>query len=240
MRIHILQHEPSEQVGPGNIKKWAKENNHKLSTTRVDLKEAYPHSSEFDFLIILGGFQSAYQEEKHRWLKDEKQWIQAMIEKDKHVLGICLGAQLIADTMGGKAKKHTHKEIGWWPVQFNNKAFMHPLLKGMPKEATFYQFHQDTFMLPELSEHLAENQASVNQAFAINKRVLALQFHPEIQITAAKNMLKSFKVHPKEDQRFIQNAKEITKENYFQKSENLLYKILNNFEYQISKESEEA
>lgn len=191
------------------------------------------------FLIILGGFQSAYDEENYTWLKEEKRWIRSIIEKNKHVLGICLGAQLIADTMGGEAKRHTHKEIGWWLVQFNEKVLTHPLLKGMPKEAIFYQFHQDTFTISESSEHLAGNQASINQAFSINDRVLALQFHPEVQMTAAKNMLKSFKINPKENKTFIQNAKEITKEKHFLNSENLLYAILDNFEYEILKASEE-
>lgn len=235
MKIHILQHESSELVGPGNIVKWASKKNHQITTTRVDLNEAYPESKEFDLLIILGGFQSAYDEENYEWLEEEKRWIRVMIEKNKYVLGICLGAQLIADAMGGKAKKHIHKEIGWWPVQFNERALSHPLLKGMPKEATFYQFHQDTFQLPEMSDHLAENKASKNQAYSINEHVLALQFHPEVQVCSAKNMLKLLKIHPKEATPFIQNEAEIIKSKHFQKSEKLLYKILNNFEYQILK-----
>lgn len=233
MNIHILQHGKSEIVGPGTIQEWAKEKKHKINTTRVDLNEPYPELNEFDFLIILGGVQGAYEEEKHPWLKKEKNWIRYVIEQQKHVLGICLGAQLIAESMGGKAKKHSHKEVGWWPIKFVKQVNNHPLLKNIPDNKHFYQFHQDTFTLPSSGELLAYNHVCKNQAFSIGNRVLALQFHPEMTLENATSMIEELNETFNEESSFIQNSKQIIKVQKFKNTLFYMKKILNNFEYQL-------
>ncbi|MFB7638309.1 type 1 glutamine amidotransferase [Peribacillus butanolivorans] len=233
MKIHILQHEVPEFGGPGVIKQWAEEKGHAISITRVDLKESYPSLCEFDLLVILGGLPGVNEEEEYPWLKEEKVWIRSVIDNKKHVLGICLGAQLIADSMGGKVDKHIMKEIGWWPVEFDKEGQSHPLLKGLPKEATFYQVHQDTFTIPPTGTHLAESKACKNQAFSIGDRVLALQFHPEVTMENAEYIVEKLNHVFKEEAPFIQTPEQLLRESNFQDSQVYMYQILSNFESQI-------
>ncbi|HLR68362.1 MAG TPA: hypothetical protein VK105_14745 [Virgibacillus sp.] len=70
--------------------------------------------------------------------------------------------------------------VCWWPIEFTKEAQSHPLLKGLPKEAIFFEHHQDYFTIPDGATHLAKSKACQNQAYAIGDRVLALQFHPEM------------------------------------------------------------
>lgn len=234
MEIQILQHEEPEVGGSGVIEQWAEEKNHTINITRVDLKESYPPLNDFDFLIILGGGPGAYEEGKYPWLRREKAWIKTVIEEKKYVLGICLGAQLIADAMGGKASKHDVKEIGWWQVKFNHEGQTHLLLKGLPKEGTFYQFHQDTFTIPNHGTHLAESIACKSQAFSIGNHVLALQFHPEMTKEMSKHIIEASSHNLKEETPYVQTIEQLLEKDNYQDSQFYMYKILNNFEAQIN------
>ena len=233
MKIHVLQHEEPEIGGPGVIKQWAEEKGHQLTITRIDLEESYPAVEDFDLLVVLGGIPGAYEEEKYPWLIEEKKWVRSVIEEKKYVLGICLGAQLIADAMGGKSAKHDVKEIGWWPVEFTKEAQSHPLLKGLPNEATFYEFHQDYFTIPSGATHLAKSKACQNQAYAIGNRVLALQFHPEMVIESTKYVVEKIGGMLKEDGPYIQKPEQLLEKDKFQVSQVHMYQIMDNFASQI-------
>ena len=114
MRIHSIEHEPFE--GLANIEVWAKSKGHTITRTRIYKNEGFPDIDDFDWLIIMGGSMSTYEEEKYPWLIPEKKFIGDAIAKKKLLLGICLGSQLIADVLGGKVSPNTYKEIGWFPV----------------------------------------------------------------------------------------------------------------------------
>lgn len=177
LRVHALINYSIADLGM--INEWAESKGHTVTTTSVYENQNFPNMNEFDLLIILGGVMGAYEEEQNPWLLHEKQFILKAIECKKALLGICLGSQLIAEVLGGKVYPHIHKEIGWWPVRFFNEVENFSLFNGLPKELSLFQFHGDTFDLPEGATRLAESEATRNQAFIYSDRVVGLQFHPE-------------------------------------------------------------
>lgn len=179
MRIHAFINYAVADLG--SIEQWAKDRGHSISTTAVFEKETFPDIHSFDMLVILGGMMGAYEEDEYPWLFEEKQCIRQAIESKKIVLGICLGAQLIAEALGGKAYPHMHHEIGWWDVRFEEKVEQIPLFHHLPRKLKFFQYHGDTFDLPEGARWLAESDGCKNQVFLYGDRVLGLQFHPEFR-----------------------------------------------------------
>src|SRR5690606_34973423 len=130
MRIHYFQHELFE--GLGMIADWATKHGHTLTRTAFYEPEAtLPDLQDYDALIVMGGSMGVYDEYRLPWLKAEKAHIRAAIDADKYVLGICLGAQLLASSLGAKVAPHTHKEIGWFPVAMTDTGATHRLLSGL-------------------------------------------------------------------------------------------------------------
>ena len=121
MNIHFFQHVEFE--GLGIIENWIRNNHHNLTATKFYSKLELPEINEIDFLIIMGGHMSVYDDNRYYWLKYEKDFIERAIKHNKKILGICLGAQLLAVTLGAKVHKNDFKEIGWFPVKkiFKNK-----------------------------------------------------------------------------------------------------------------------
>lgn len=178
MRIHYLQHVPFEN--PGNIVKWAYKKGHKLTGTHLYNYETVPEMDQFDFLVIMGGPMNIYEEGKYEWLKYEKKFIKEAIDNNKIVLGICLGAQLITEVLGGKVTENNEKEIGFFSVNFNEEALESPLFKGFSKEFPVFQWHGDTFSeLGKGVSLIAASEACSNQAFVYKDRVIGFQFHME-------------------------------------------------------------
>lgn len=118
MRIHYIQHVHFET--PANIYRWADYKSTRWGT-KLFLNDPFPDIGSFDLLVILGGPMGVYDEDEYPWLKDEKKFIERSIKSGKKILGICLGAQLIADVLGGKVYKNRYKEIGWFDVQLTSE-----------------------------------------------------------------------------------------------------------------------
>jgi GMP synthase (glutamine-hydrolysing) len=128
-------------------------------------------------LIVMGGPQSANDGEEY--LRTELRRIEAMMAAGKPVLGICLGAQLIAKALGQRVYRNAAKEIGWFPLHFTPAGSGDPLLNGLPNPATVLQWHGETFDLPSGAEHLASSELCRNQAFRYGSQVYGFQFHLE-------------------------------------------------------------
>lgn len=173
MRAHFFQHVPFE--GLGAINTWLQTADYHITSTPFFQSTSIPPSSQVDFLIILGGPMSVNDEAQFPWLKLEKNYIREMIEAGKPVLGICLGAQLIASALGAKVGPNPGKEIGWFPIQGLSTAagFVFP-----PSMEVFH-WHGETFDLPPQATLLARSEACPNQAFQIGQTVIGLQFHLE-------------------------------------------------------------
>ena len=181
MRVHWFQHVPFE--GLGAIEEWLLARGHVLSCTRFHAGEILPNNSEgFDWLIVMGGPMNVYQYRDFPWLRPEKQLIREAIAAGKRVLGICLGAQLVADVMGGKVYQNDVREIGWFSVCAVPREGSSPFV--FPEEASVFHWHGDTFSLPPGSVWLAKSEGCAHQAFSIGKHVLGLQFH--LEMTAAE------------------------------------------------------
>lgn len=206
LRIHYLQHVPFE--GLGSIDEWVSANGYVLTSTQFFTNSNLPEPDDIDWLIIMGGPMGVYDEEKFNWLASEKQLIKEAIEAGKTVIGICLGAQLIAEVLSAKVYPNDYKEIGWYPIELNEQALENRLFKGFAEKLTVFHWHGDTFDLPANAMWLASSEACKNQAFLYNERVLGLQFHFEMTERALKNMVENgsaeFKPAP-----FIQTEKMI-------------------------------
>jgi len=181
MRLHYLQHGPTE--GPGLIAEWAASNQHTISGTHLYRAETPPSADSFDWLVIMGGPMNIYEYRNHPWLRGEKQLISEAINKGKTVLGVCLGAQLIADVLGAKIYQNPEIEIGWFPVRFLDERKSVHAFQEFPTELTPLHWHGDTFDLPSGAIRLAESDGCKNQAFAYGEKVIGLQFHIEVPET---------------------------------------------------------
>lgn len=170
----VIRHVPHE--GLGLIEE---------SLAAAGVSHCYYHPSEtdsdmgrFDYLVILGGPWSVY--DNFPWLEAETELIKQTIEKGIPLLGICLGAQLIARTLGAIVSPCDTKEIGWYPLNLTGAGSSDNVLGNLEAEETVFQWHGDTFDIPEGAEHLASSPNCTNQAFRYGDSTWALQFHLEV------------------------------------------------------------
>lgn len=176
MRVHYLQHVPFE--GLGSIEAWLKVHGCKITCTRFFESYQLPKPTELDLLIVIGGPMSVNDEDAFPWLVEEKAFIRECIQKRKRVLGICLGAQLIASAMGARVYPNPVKEIGWWPVY--GLTSTNDTIFRFPPVFEVFQWHEETFDLPPGAVHLARSEGCENQAFQLGRSVIGLQFHLEM------------------------------------------------------------
>ena len=184
MRVHVLQHVPFE--GLGSIGPWLEKQEAKVSYTRFFASPRLPALNSIEMIIAMGGPMSANDEDKLPWLVLEKQFIHSAVLRGIPVLGVCLGAQLVAAAMGARAYRNPVSEIGWFPV----RAVATP--KGdfaFPEECMAFHWHGETFDLPARAVRLAESDGCKNQAFQLNRNAIGLQFHLETTLESVSALL---------------------------------------------------
>jgi GMP synthase-like glutamine amidotransferase len=177
MRLHSLEHVPFEDLA--RIGTWGENQEYLLSRTRFYMNDSLPTLSAIDWLVVMGGPMNIYEEDRYPWLIREKAFIADAIAHGKLVLGICLGAQLIADVLGGPVSPNQYKEIGWLPVSLTASASNSPLFHKLPSEFIAFHWHGDTFQIPPGALGAAFTPGCPNQAFVYKDRVAGLQFHLE-------------------------------------------------------------
>lgn len=229
MRIHYFQHVPYET--PANIFKWAKEKNVTMSGTHLYKNDPFPDFSSFDMLLIMGGPMGVYDEDKYPFLKKEKIFIENAIKLGKKVLGICLGAQLIAEVMGSKIYKCENKEIGWFPVFKTDEAEKSKYFFDFPEKLEVFHWHGDTFDLPEGTKHIFYSEGCKNQAFeSEDGKILGLQFHFEVDEDTVKTWIKEGEDEIKTTGKYIQKPEDMTSnKQLFEKLEEHLYILMDRF-----------
>jgi GMP synthase (glutamine-hydrolysing) len=177
-RLHYFQHVPFE--GLGSIETWAEDAGFQISGTRFFRNDPLPDVDDLEWLVIMGGPMNIYEESAYPWLRDEKKVIHQAIVRGKTVLGICLGAQLVADALGAAVKANRYREIGWFSIHKTTTAEKVRVAAALPDGLPVLHWHGDTFDLPNNSVHLAKSDACDHQGFVVNQRVVGLQFHLEV------------------------------------------------------------
>ena len=179
MRIHLLEHDPID-IRRNNITTWAEKKGYAVGWTDVFTGARIPSQSNFDWLIVMGGSQHAWEEQSHRWLADEKRFITEVLSADKVILGICFGAQLLAEALGGRVFPNQKEEIGWYRVRLSPHGRQSFLFKNVPETFLTFHWHSDHFSLPPGCTGLAYSEPTPYQAYTHkNHRIAGLQFHPE-------------------------------------------------------------
>lgn len=185
MQVQVLQHVPFE--GLGSIAAWLSERGAAVHTTRFYQPPVLPDPRSIDLVIAMGGPMSVNEEREYPWLKEEKAFVRKAVDGGTAVLGVCLGAQVIASALGARVFAHAHKEIGWFPVQAvstDADAFR------FPPQTTVFHWHGETFDLPPGAIHLAKSAGCNNQAFQIGRNVIGLQFHLETTPETADQLIR--------------------------------------------------
>jgi GMP synthase-like glutamine amidotransferase len=190
LRIEILQHVAFE--GLGSMEAWFRPRGHSLKFTRLYEGElpgdgAHPPA---DWLIVMGGPMGVHDEAEFPWLTAEKLAIEAALKRGASLLGVCLGAQLLAHVLGAHVTRNLEKEIGWFPVHLAPEAAEAWPGKVFPSAFTPFHWHGDTFAIPAGSIPLGSSEACRQQGFLYRDNVLGLQFHPEITADALAGLLR--------------------------------------------------
>jgi GMP synthase-like glutamine amidotransferase len=179
MRIQLIEHDP-EDFSRTNISFWAAGKRYRIHQTYVCNGETLPTLDDFDWLMVMGGSQHAWDEQGNAWLQEEKRLVADALASGKPYLGICFGAQILAEALGGRLFPNQHREIGWHEVELTRRGRESFLFKSIPASFVSFHWHSDHFSLPRNCTRLAFSKASENQAFVCEDRpAVGLQFHPE-------------------------------------------------------------
>lgn len=217
-------HVPFE--GPGSILDWIGEKGHKLQYTRLYDGDTLPDASALDILIIMGGPMDVFDFHIHPWMEDEIAWVKEFISLDKPVLGICLGAQIIAAALGEEVYPGPNREIGWHNLQFFPSLGDFKIFKELPTSRKVFHWHGDTFNIPKGATRIAASQAFPNQGFVYNNRVVALQFHLEVTPESVRELVENCRDELVEGPH-IQSEKEIlSQQKYFETNQRVLFQFL--------------
>ena len=165
METYIFQHVAFE--GPGAILPYLESKGYHVHLVKLYAGDPVPSSLDVDFAVLMGGPMSALEEDKYPFMVEEKQLCRELFAADKPVLGVCLGAQIMANAFFAPIRQNPEKEIGFYPVTFEN---------GFTVNA--FHWHGETFDIPEYAMPLAYSEGCRNQAFKIG-RMMGLQFHLE-------------------------------------------------------------
>lgn len=190
MNALIIKHVDIE--GPGLIEYYLEQEN--ISYQIFELKPGVhlPKLDDLTHIVILGGAMNVYEEERYPFLRDEDLFIKEAIQRGKFILGICLGAQLIAKALGAKVFKAPVKEIGWYDVSLTRIGTRDPLFSNLPKRFPVFQWHEDTFEIPKAGKQVATSSLVPHQAFQYGRNTYGLQFHLEVTESMIREWMETY------------------------------------------------
>ncbi len=196
-KILVIQH--AEHEGPGTFAEEMKKQNFTYDTLMASSEAIFPSSTkleEYGGLLIMGGPMAVYEEKKYPWMKKENLVIQEALRQKKPILGVCLGAQLLAKAagVGGRVYPGEKPEIGWLPIRLDDWFYKrNPLFFQIDptKPHTVFHWHGDTFDIPTEGYRLAWNENYPNQAFCFQGNAVGLQFHVEMTDEMIRQWLES-------------------------------------------------
>ena len=207
LRFLSIEHVPQE--GVGTISAYIRDLGGQLTRHRQYQQQplSIPHD-DYDVLVAMGGPMGVHDGDQYSWLDDEVRFIREAIDQDKHILGVCLGAQMIAKALGAEVRKHSCTEIGWFPALFEDAFLNTPLGQKLDRQMDVLHWHGDTFAIPPGSMRIAGSEACANQGFLYEGRVLGLQFHLEMGAEEVDVMTEHFK-DELVPENFVQSGEEI-------------------------------
>ncbi len=176
--ILIIKHAKIE--GPGTLGDFFRETSWKTGVVELWKTQALPRVDDCEAIISLGGPMNVYETKKYPFLEKEESFLKKALKENIPVLGICLGAQLLAKAASAKVEKAENKEIGWYTVGLTKAGGDDLLFKRTGKDLKVFQWHEDSFNVPESGNLLATAATCRNQAIRVGKNAWGLQFHPEM------------------------------------------------------------
>ncbi len=206
MRVQIIQHDAAD--APAAVLPILDRLGHHVSITRLDRGDAMPCEADHDVLMMFGGGISLASKEPPPWVEPEKSLIRCYVDRGRRVLGICLGAQLVAAALGASVRRNQEPEVGWHQVSKVDGAIETGVASSLPKRMTALHWHQDTFEIPAGARRLFQSPATRNQAFSIGDQVFGFQFHFEANERTVRTFVAVSSLLRREG-RFVQSKEEI-------------------------------
>lgn len=207
MNIYCLQHVGFE--GPARLADWAHSAGHRLILLRADLLTDWPEPAPNEGIIVLGGPMSVHDSATLPWLAAEKAWLKSALARGNRCVGLCLGAQLLAELLGGQVTRNPEPEIGWFALHLTEQGRALPGLSGLAAQVPVLHWHGETFSLPPDAQLLASSQACVHQAFLWREQVLGFQCHPEANLDWANALVQACAQELDLSRAYIQSAEQI-------------------------------
>jgi GMP synthase-like glutamine amidotransferase len=178
MNVLIVQN--FDSTGLGQVCIALKEAGATRDYRKPYLGEALPDDcSDHDAIVVLGGAQNAVDDDGHPYLPKLAALMRCFADNDKAALGICLGSQILARAFGAQNLIGQAPEFGWQNINLTDDAKSDPVLGALPDAFPIFQWHDDTFTLPDGATRLASNGATPNQAFRVRRAAYGIQFHFE-------------------------------------------------------------
>lgn len=183
MRVLSLTHEAAPTGGGGTFEHRAVERGHDLTVYETPVAGVPADAGAFDAIMVFGGAVHPDQDAEHPWLAEETGFIADALAREIPLLGVCLGAQLIARASGSWIGPGEVGEVGWHEVGLTQAGIADPVVgAAFPRQFEAFQWHYYTWELPRGAELLAVNGAA-RQAYRLGERTWAVQFHPEVNET---------------------------------------------------------
>ncbi len=207
MKVLIIKH--TEREGPGLIEEFLIERDLPFQILDLSLVPTLPKPDGFSHIIVLGGPMNVYEEERYPFLKTEDLFLKEAIQRGRTILGVCLGAQLIAKALGVKVFKAPLKEIGWYEVILTDEGLKDPLFSLFPRRFSVFQWHEDTFELPQRAKLLVTSATVPHQAFRYGETIYGIQFHLEMTAEMVQTWLEEDELEVQKSEILRQTEKEI-------------------------------